>query len=217
MNDEELYGNMAMLSYENAYYLREEAKLLFDNQRYPRAFALAVLSIEEQTKSLICKCISAGIMKPEELTTRDKGGRIRNVLKDHEAKQFLFGFIEAGSKAVKDNVDKMFTPNPTNEIPDIGTLNMEGAKDVIGKFKSMKVDRESAIYVGMDGEQIITPYKQFGPERSKEMLDFASGFLKYWTTLLSLSTPDYRAYYSQFDVMKEIIESNLTNHDRTIP
>jgi AbiV family abortive infection protein len=83
---------MAKSSYENALELYNESKILYKGKHYPRAYFLAIVCTEELTKAMICKNVWAGTESPENLVSKEKG-RPRNVLKDHKAKQLLFGLL----------------------------------------------------------------------------------------------------------------------------
>jgi AbiV family abortive infection protein len=57
-----LYLKAAKAAYENSLALFEDAKLLYRHKRYPRAYALSVLSCEEFAKAFLYKCIACGFV-----------------------------------------------------------------------------------------------------------------------------------------------------------
>jgi AbiV family abortive infection protein len=67
------YNSIARLAYENAIELLDEARLLLREKNSPRAFTLAVASIEELMKSFLADLIWKGSAKPEDLRAELKG------------------------------------------------------------------------------------------------------------------------------------------------
>ena len=60
---EKVYEEAAKAAYKNSLDLKTEARLLFDNSFYSRAYALAVLSFEEFSKAFLYKYVSSGIIE----------------------------------------------------------------------------------------------------------------------------------------------------------
>ncbi len=81
-NDEmNVYERAAWASYENCLDLLDDANILVERSKFPRAYALTILAAEEFCKSYLYKCLSAG------LTGK---GKIKKIVPYHDEKIFRF-------------------------------------------------------------------------------------------------------------------------------
>lgn len=112
----------------NATALVEDASLLFENERYPRAYALAALASEELGKVYLCL----------ESTLR----------RDVEPKRFW--------KLWREHDDKLDSARAYAAafIDDLGALDLGQLRATAGRIGAQKL---SAIYVDFDGNRPLTP------------------------------------------------------------
>ncbi|UCB44126.1 MAG: AbiV family abortive infection protein [Dehalococcoidales bacterium] len=93
------------LARKNAIRLLEDAKILYENNRYPSATALAILSIEESGKTSILRQLS--LVKPDE--------ELKNTWKEyrsHTKKNVLWTLLDMVNKGAQqlDDFKPMFDP-----------------------------------------------------------------------------------------------------------
>ena len=182
-----VYEDAAFAAYKNSLDLKTEAKLLFDNSYYSRAYALAVLSFEEFSKAFLYKCISAGLIED-----RDFNRDIRN----HEEKLFhvvhllLMHYISFAKneklfKAIEhDKNEKDHSKHIAVEaLKKSFTADPEEEKELMDKYLRIFNDihnvKLKALYVDIQKDKVILPNEVIDKERSYEIIDllgFVNGF-----------------------------------------
>ena len=158
MKNKELYRVATQTALDNAFDIFEEAALLYDKEKYPRAFALCMLSLEELTKSFIYRCVSVGLIE-------EKG--INIILRDHTEKiinsghlmTFTILFVKHSdelNKAIEhdrkheDHKDHIYTQV-------LGMRGLESANEVIETLKDAQEIKLDTIYVDVRRGKIINP------------------------------------------------------------
>ena len=58
----EHYEEFEKVCFSNSLDILDDAKILFDREKYARSFALCVMAAEELNKALFFKLVSAGVM-----------------------------------------------------------------------------------------------------------------------------------------------------------
>lgn len=137
-NHEQLVGLISALL-ENAAALADDAALLYANDRYARAYALAALAGEELGKVYLCL---EAVLTTESL----------------EPRQFW--------KAWREHGDKLDSARAYAAafIDDLGALDVDRLASDARRTAAQKL---SAIYVDFDGERTLTPERICGAEAER--------------------------------------------------
>jgi AbiV family abortive infection protein len=116
---------------ENAKDLVSDAQLLADNSRYPRAYALATLAVEEMSKAELCLCAMVSPqMSPEKFWT---------TFRSHEGKLVTFHHIA-----------EYLRPEAIGAVPD-------HYKRMVGGSRSTQNQKERALYVEYRRGKVLAP------------------------------------------------------------
>lgn len=116
---------------ENAKGLVSDAELLADNSRYPRAYALATLALEEMSKAELCLCVMASLpMSPEQFWA---------TFRSHEGKLFTIHYVV-----------EYLRPGAIGSVP-------EHHKRVVGGSRSTQNQKERALYVDYRRGKVLAP------------------------------------------------------------
>jgi len=189
------YRMISRLAYDNGVDLYEEAKLLHQKGS-PRAFTLAVASIEELEKSQLCDLVSKGMVKPEELVIVDKSGRKRPILTHHKGKQILFTLFlltQAANKEGRAKVAEVYDTLMRTGTTD--AVNVKGKKQIIEHIVSMESRRQDSLYVGTEGvgKQVKSPKRVISPKMAEYLLQRIGEYLTKLETNLMMSAQQYQA------------------------
>lgn len=189
------YGEIARQAYSNGEELYREAGLLYAKHS-PRAFTLAVASIEELIKAELADMVSKGSAKPSDLVA-EVDGQWRPILTRHESKQrllTLFLLLRAakkeGGEAKELEVDRIL-----KETYDTGSVQVQGQEQIIELISKMETRRKDSVYVGVKGRkgEIKTPQNQISEKMCAELLDIIGDLLKSVEANLMVSKERYAA------------------------
>ncbi|MDA4124943.1 MAG: AbiV family abortive infection protein [Thaumarchaeota archaeon] len=188
------YRTISRLAYDNGVDLYEEAKLLHQKES-PRAFTLAVASIEELEKSQLCDLVAKGMVKPEELVFEDKNGK-HPLLTHHKGKQILFTLFLLTQAANKEGRAKVAEVYDTlMRTGNTDTVNVKGKKQIVEQIVSMESRRQDSVYVGTKGvgKQVKSPKKAISRKMAEYLLQRISEYLPKLKTNLMMSDQQYQA------------------------
>lgn len=166
------YGKVARLAYENGIDLYDEARLLL-KQNSPRAFALAVASIEELEKAFLCDTVWKQDLDADVLVA-ELGRKKWPMLTSHGSKQRLFGVSllmsearKGGRKALEETAA---TLERTLTTASLTLKEKAGIEELIFRMESR---RQDSLYVGVkpEGGRIKTPKTVISTQMSKDLLE----------------------------------------------
>ncbi len=173
--------------------LRDEAHLLFE-QESPRAFTLAVASIEELMKSFLCDTVWKQNLDPSTLRAELKG-KEWPILTSHASKHRLFALFlllsearKGGRKALEETIETLKTTLTTD------ALTLKGKAEIETLVKALEGRRQDSLYVDVkkkDG-RIKTPHTEITPAMCDDLLKRIDQFLPTLETNLKLSRNEYQ-------------------------
>jgi AbiV family abortive infection protein len=76
----EIYEAAAKAAYTNCLELLQEANILYAHSKFPRAYALCILSTEELAKSYFYECLSVGV-NPTNESSKGLGNHDRKIFR----------------------------------------------------------------------------------------------------------------------------------------
>ena len=140
------YREVARLAYSNGEELLNEAQLLLSKDS-PRAFTLAVASIEELIKAQLADMISKGSAEPSDLIA-EMDGRTWPMLTHHKSKQrllTLFLLLRAakkeGGEAKELEVDKVL-----RDTLNTASVKVRGKEHIEELITNMESRRQYSLY-----------------------------------------------------------------------
>jgi len=215
VKNKELYRKATQTALDNAFDIFEDAALLYDKEKYPRAFALCMLSLEELTKSFIYRCISVGLIEEEGINT---------ILRDHTEKiinsghlmTFTILFVKHSDELNKalehdrkhdDHKDHIY-----NQV--LGMRGFESANEVIETLKDAQKIKLDTIYVDVRGGKIIAPQDTIDKPKTHRAFSNAGMVLGLMKPLLESNDDQFTTDTKQFlsttvEGIKMDIESKL--------
>jgi len=185
----ELHERLAKAALKNAVELQQEAKLLFDNKRFPRAYALLVASGEEAIKALGEKAFAAKLISPKEFTVK-RGRHDRDIMKDHETKQQFYAYLVSLVQASVYGADM---------------------KEAMRRFRRSEQNRQSAMYVDSKGREIRTPKQLITSEKCKTLLDNSETILEAFGLIVNM---DNKELGGLFEEGKRLLDSAKKSSNR---
>lgn len=166
----ELFKKASHIALDNAVELFEDAAILFELKRYPRAFSLGILTCEEMAKTFIYQCVALEILQEDE---------INKLVKVHEEKILKSGHLMTLAILFSDHMDEIVKAiNHDNDKPDhkdhifndvMNKYGMHSAAIVVKNLinaQSLKLD---SLYVHVRENKIINP-KDVADEKKCEEL-----------------------------------------------
>lgn len=156
--------------FNNAESLHKEAKLLFDNNFYARAFLLAYFTCEELGKIPIVVGAIGCLLKDEHVDWR----KIMRRFRDHKA------------KVDSDNFHQYVFSIELDLLRDSDLKWLETASAV---SKDRVNQKNNSTYVGVQDGNVISPLEQITKEQAVEMLDRAVSSLRAHWRAESLTNP----------------------------
>ncbi|QQG49419.1 MAG: AbiV family abortive infection protein [archaeon] len=196
------YWEIAKEAYLNAAELRDEAWLLM-KRGSPRAFTLAVASIEELMKAQLADMVSKGSAKPEELIAQVDGKKPWPIMTSHKSKQNLFAlflFLKAaqaeGGEAKALEVDKILRDTYNTD-----KVNLKGKGHIIDLITNMEVRRQDSVYVGTKGSKasLKKPKREISEPMKEELLMILEEFLLSVEKNLMVSKERYGTWARELD------------------
>jgi AbiV family abortive infection protein len=184
----QIYRRLALASYYNAVDLLRDSKILFEEKKFPRAYALLVLSAEELVKSVTYKNISVGITKPEDLQVKEKR---TTILKIHESKQRLAFKGLFLSQIFHDNLDLAQRAIRGESVSE-SLWNTRKADKLESIFAGIEIRKQDALYVRKQKKRIITPNSVIKYEMCKEFLDYYEPTIKGLWIIIQLEDKIYK-------------------------
>lgn len=208
MTDKKLYHEAAQTALNNTMEIFEESSLLHDHRKYPRAFALCMLSLEELTKSFVYRCISTGLLD-------EKG--IRKILVNHPEKithsghlmAFAIMFVNHSDELTKAiDHDKKIKDHDKHIYPSILSIKgLESAEQVIETLQNAHPKKLDAIYVDVRENNIINPKKIIDKKICDKVFSNAGIVLGFMNFFISKSTDEQFVKYTNYflkDILKDI-------------
>ncbi len=178
--------NAQLLCLENAEGLVEDAKVLYNNGRFPRALAMCVLSFEEMGK--IVQLTGALVNK-----TPNEWERFWKRFRDHKSKRKIVASIEADMWGLTD--DERRDEQQTEEF--------------VERMKLL------CLYVDfVNGKKVYTPMGSFGTEIEKiasNAIRFAEGRLGMFAQIVRGLSPEVRVAIAE--EIQEILSKKTKNPD----
>lgn len=148
---------LASLSLSNARDLLEDARLLFERGRYPRATALAVMAIEEIAKWHL---IQDGFIKTPDGKWKEFWSEVRNhptKLKKYKHSRYM------------EELKTLYRNDPTEWTEAVAEIESE---------PDLQALREGCLYVDHDGRAVVSPRQQHSHRaESERILNQAEHFL----------------------------------------
>lgn len=219
-----MFENSALRVLENGERLLDDAEDLFDREKYPTSFALAIIAQEEFSKAFIFHLISKDILKWNPF--------IKRAVKDHHSKQLIGLVLDLLSPPNEDilnllvsgkyeeyyrkafdaiqilryqKFDRRESSNHTNmELQDFH-------KDSISILKGkLEKEKQDSIYVKISqkGEVIFDP-NLIDEIRAQKMIYRAQGFAainRVVTNYQNFNSPDYEEIKAAFkNIFNEFI------------
>jgi AbiV family abortive infection protein len=171
----EIYKMAAMAAYTNCLELLDEAKILYRHSKFPRAYALAILSAEEFVKSYLCKYSSAGL---------DPNNEVEKILKDHKKKirrlipvlLSAYIFTKCGANIVgaiqHDNRQSHSQQQLAPSVIQESVITAMESQPVTRIFMDAHRLKVKALYADVEDRQLSVPSEVIGVSQCKEVLDF---------------------------------------------
>lgn len=188
------YQQIARLAYDNATELFDEARLLLREKDSPRAFTLAVASVEELMKSYLADLVWKGGAKPEDLQAELRG-RKWPILTHHGSKHRLFALFLIMQAAKKEGTEKVESVDRMlRETLTTDSVNVKGMKEIVELITSMEGKRQDSLYVGtkvVEG-RIKTPRQEISHKVCEDLFNRIEGFLPIVETNLKTSRERYQ-------------------------
>lgn len=161
------------LSIENSFELINDAQILFENERYARAYSLSQLALEELGKSIMLFDFYQNLQADERKTFDFKSFRIK--FRDHKWKSYESIFIELLMKA-------------DSKSPEFENVALENFKKIQknkkGYFDNLK---NQSLYVSLQNDKFKKPNELFKKEKvskfineSKAKIEFSSEHTLKW-------------------------------------
>jgi AbiV family abortive infection protein len=188
------YQTISRLAYDNGTELLEEARLLLREKESPRAFALAVASIEELTKAYLADSVWKQDLDPDALVAEFKGRKWK-ILTHHGSKQHLFALFLIMDAARQEGSEKMANVDKTlRETLMTDAIDVKGKNEIVELITSMEGKRQDSLYVGtkVEAGRIRTPKKEISRQMSEDLIGRIERFLPILETNLKLSKPKYQ-------------------------
>ncbi|MDG6990418.1 MAG: AbiV family abortive infection protein [Nitrososphaerota archaeon] len=187
------YATIAWLAYQNSLDLHAEAKLLLE-RRSPRAFTLAVASVEESMKAMLADAITKGEARPEELLVGDDRGRW-GFLTHHGGKQTLFALHLLAQAARKRGQESLFQLVETLRTSgDLESVELDEKNAIMEQVTSMERNRQDSVYVGVTGrgDAVKSPKKVITTEMCETLIGQLADFFPILKANLKLTGEEYR-------------------------
>lgn len=189
--NKEIFKSSALVTSENGERLLDDAEELYDIQRYPTAFGLAVLSQEEFAKAFIFELISEGII--------DWHPYIKRLINNHHTKQLIGLVLDLLSPSDEDILD-FFESNKWNNYAKkaFDAINILGNSEIYlgntvklvkNRFNNydnqvvsiikgqLEKQKQNSIYIEVNKKgQVIYNPSLINEIQTKKMIDRATGF-----------------------------------------
>jgi len=161
------------LSIENSFELISDAEILYENERYARAYSLSQLALEELGKSIMLFDFYHNLQADDRKTFDFK--TFRRNFRDHKWKTYESIFIELLMKG-------------NSKSPEFKTVALENFKKIQknkkGHFDNLK---NQSLYVSLLNDKFKKPNELFKKEKvsefikeSKEKIEFSSEHTLKW-------------------------------------
>lgn len=164
----ELYAQGCVEAYGNSKSPVEDARILCSAGRYPRAYALGVLSAEEFAKSFVYKGFSEGWIKPEQVAL------FRNALVGrgaHKAKVGLFKTLAVLTYSLFSD-PKNWPVIESGRLPDSKNRDVVKAEKIWKIFERAEDLKLDPIYADIKEDEVKTPQIKITWQMAKEILEF---------------------------------------------
>lgn len=186
----------------NARRLAEDAQLLFDNQRYPTAAALAILSVEEAGKESILRQI-ASATEDNELTGYWKDFRSHT---NKNAMWLLPQLVSEGAQRL-DDFGKLFEQHAQHKFlldmikqvsfytDCLGKAHWSEPLDIIDKDLAAQLLQVAKVFVkdrNITTKEVELWTKHMAPVRSKSSLEQKKALLNWYAELQEFGLTDER-------------------------
>ena len=206
------YLEAAHAAYQNSLELLEEARLLYNNSRYARAFSLAVLASEEFSKSFLYKCRAEEFLSATSLS---------RMITDHEVKvnkalhilSFAVFFSKYESR-IRDATekDRLERNHREHQYPKvvlnsfIDWIGKPGFKELIDLLKYAHKSKLNAFYVDVRKRSVAVPNKTIRKETCDKLLNVLESFIPGFNIILA---EDKQQFKHTLKMLDPIILGNL--------
>lgn len=197
-----IYEVAAKAAYTNSLELLDEAKILFQHSKFPRAYSLCILSMEEFSKSFLYKCFESGIISREDLRRgcRNHGEKI-----SHSVHLLLTGYIFWMNRhhlTCSINEDKGEPDHRNHIFPSVlleAIVQEMLSETVLGIFGGSEDLKLKALYVDVVDEQLSLPNEVISMEQSKRVLDFMDEGVQGFDIILDSESETFRKMVEWLD------------------
>lgn len=191
----EAYGQLAVKSFNNGIDLMKEAKILYEQKHFSRAYVLGILAVEETTKAMACKNVWAGKASSTDLFKTNKRGRKTYYLKNHQFKHYIFHRALVIQEAFRRDKNKLIVSlkdDPTARAAE-QSLPKEKADELNAVFTQMENDRLNAIYCNIDDQtNIVHDARTFvSKEKCDRLFQLVDAALPYFRFVVMMDNELY--------------------------
>jgi AbiV family abortive infection protein len=218
----EIYEDGAKAAYKNCLDMLEEANILYSNSKFPRAYALCVLSMEEFAKSFLYKCHSVGLITDKDLK--------RGIVK-HQEKIFHSTHLMLIPYVLHNRYQKFFeaAEHDKNEKDHLKHLAFEAFKrvyefykysddkeEIVHKYLELFKDvhnlKLKTLYVDIQGNKLVVPNNTITEEKCKQILEFLNTFAYGFDIILGETDEQFKEVVKALDaqIYSQIIKSDFT-------
>jgi hypothetical protein len=222
----EVYEKAAKAAYENCLQLLNDANLLYNNSRFPRAYVLSILCLEEFAKSFLYKCVSVNLITDMDFDADIKkhGEKLYHALHIMlfpyamgYRQQKLFDAIEH-DKYEKDH-SKHISFEAFKRFYDIFKYSddtSEMTESVLEVFKDAHLLKLKGLYVDVQHSNIIVTQDIIEPNKCKQVLEFLNRCAYGFDTILGSSDDHFKNLVELIDpyIYSGTIKSNFEKYKR---
>jgi AbiV family abortive infection protein len=213
------FQRISRLAYSNGVDLLDEARLLLKEKQSPRAFALAVASVEELMKSYLADTVWKQDVDPNTLVAVLNGRRVK-IPTSHGAKHHLFALFLIMQSAQQEGSEKMESVRKAlTETLDLDAVDVKGKQEIKELVASMERLRQDSLYVDTKEVRgiIKTPKQVISKGMCKDLFAKIEAFLPTVETNLKLSKEKYQSELLQMQRERADIRVRPVNSKEKSP
>lgn len=171
----EIYEVAAKAAYTNCLELLDEANILYSHSKFPRAYALCILSTEELAKSYFYKCLSTG-MNPNNESSRGLTNHDKKIFRAFNLLLNVYIFSQCGTdifNAIQHDKQQSDHQNPlAPSVIKESVIRGMKSEPVTRIFLGAQDRKLKALYVDVLDGHLSVPSEVIGVKQCKEILDF---------------------------------------------
>lgn len=198
----EIHLTAAIEAHKHALGLISDAEVLLDVGRYPTAFALAILALEEFSKSFLLKAAASGIVTETnvEVALRKRTSHEDKIFHgihllvlptvDYLQRKNLLAAVDRDktepdhSKHIAPAVVEEWFPLPSPK------KRAEALTFLFSLVDRAHEKKLKALYVDIEGNRVVTPELEVNPDQTRELVGFLAAYLEGFDIILS-EEPDH--------------------------